>query len=146
MCALLLSTSLLAACIGLTSPPDEGASCQSPADCQDLCSPIGECVLRSSANDIRIRWTVAGVEPSVNAPAPCQGIDALEVRFEPDSLRDESVAFFPVPCENGSVFYPAMPPRFVQVVLTSVDSSGQAISQAIGTVVADAEMQLDLPR
>ena len=45
------------------------------------------------------------------------------------------IAYFPVPCENGTVFYPDMPPRLVQLRLTGFDEFGGTVAQEVRDIV-----------
>lgn len=127
---------LIAGCIGLSpDASDEGASCRQASDCEDICSPVGECVFADSALDIRVSWTINGVAPTPTAPSPCGRIADFELRFESASTRDAVIAYFPVPCENGTVFYPDMPSRLVQIRLIGIDEFGATVAQETREIV-----------
>ena len=113
--ALLLSLGLTGSC----GHSDEGLACISDDDCDDRCSRVGECLTASSSIEIRLSWTVNQQSPSPSRADVCGPIRDLELSFESDSASDETIVYFPVPCELGRVFYDRMPDRLSQVRVTA---------------------------
>lgn len=126
----------LGACFGSSDASDEGKACSHSQECQELCSPLGECVLESTALDIRVNWTINDVTPKPSMPESCGSITNFELRFESESPRDLPIAYFPVPCMTGTVFFPAMPSRIVRVTLSGFDARETFITSETREVIS----------
>ena len=138
---------LIAALFTLTACPpvsDEGESCQNSGDCEFQCSRVGECLSEDGGIEVRIRWTINGMSPSPNAPGVCGDISDFEVLFESSSARD-SIAYFPIPCENGMVYYDQMPPRLLGVHLSGKSESGATLTSSFLPITSrSAELEFQL--
>ncbi len=120
---------LLAGCF--TGPEFTENSCSRDEDCPELCSRIGECLKAEDAISIRANWTIGGLAPSPNAPAPCGGIDAFEVSLESSGERDLLVAYYPVPCDLGQVLYDKMPDRLERMRMSAVHADGTILQEIL---------------
>ncbi len=106
---------------------DEGASCTEDSQCDYKCSRIHECLAEGHEIEIRAQWTINGVAPTPTTPEACGRVANFEFHLESDSVRDESVTYYPVPCELGQVFYDRMPDRLRNLRLTAVDADGNSL-------------------
>jgi hypothetical protein len=122
---------LLSAC---PNSSDEGAACVRDEDCAELCSRVNECLSADSAIEVRLSWTVSGLTPSPSNAGVCGVIEALEVRFESDSLRDEPIIYYPVPCELGRVYYDKMPDSIGVLQVTAIGGDDAVIDVAIRNI------------
>lgn len=136
-----LTLLLLSGCGGGS---DEGAACVRDEDCDGVCSRINECLSADAAIEVRLSWTVAGQTPSPANAAVCGVIDALELRFESDSLRDEPLVYYPVPCNLGRVYYDKMPDSLSELRITAFDESNAVLGVEIRNIESrSSEFQVD---
>lgn len=105
---------------------DEGLYCSDDRQCEFLCSHAQECLGSSGGREIRISWTVNGLPPSPADDSACGAIENFEVRLETDGRRD-ALAYFPVPCNLGQVYYDRMPDRFRNLRILGKDLTGETI-------------------
>jgi hypothetical protein len=133
---------LLAGACGPIS--DTGSYCELDSDCSEVCNRLNECQAASDLISIRIHWTVGGTAPSPGNDEACGRIADFEVRMESDSLRDEPIAYYPVPCSLGQVYYDRMPDRLVSVQLSAVDDAQNILQDEIRILDrVDNELTID---
>jgi hypothetical protein len=120
---------LLLAMVGGGCLAFDSGDCQRDSDCNGECANTGECVAEGTSLEVRIRWTVGGVAPSLDNPAPCGDIDHLEVTFEADDEGDNQT-YAPVPCEAGQITFTRLPPRFARVRVTAIADPDRTVDSA----------------
>lgn len=105
--------------------------CMTDGDCAggEECTRTAECVTEGTALRVVLRWTVAGEAPTPAAPAPCDGIEELEVVFR--GAEAEPERYRPVPCELGQAVYDKMPPRFDRIEVIAYDAAGGPLDSRV---------------
>jgi len=130
-----------------SAPSDDGVFCVQDSDCQSICSPVEECVHPSTAFDVRVSWTINGQAPTVDEATICGDISYFDVQLEDSRANGSLVAYSPVPCSVGQVFYPNIPERLSTVRLVAHAASGVELGAMSGQIrQGDSSIQLRFVR
>jgi len=100
---------LLAGC-PLSTGPSTG-ECQNDGDCAgNVCGRDDFCYPASELREVKTMWTIRGMTAD---PITCRGSSDLMIGFT--GQTEESIAYAPVPCENGQWLMDKLPRTFTAV-------------------------------
>ncbi len=96
--------------------------CRTDRDCGDLvCTRVGDCAASSNVYQLRVEWTVRGLE--ADAAGACSSVGELEIAVE-DPTTDDQHVVRPVPCNAGVFFYDKLPVGFTEVTVSAFSTTG----------------------
>lgn len=107
---------LLAGC-PLTTGPSTG-ECKTDGDCAgNVCGRDDLCYPPAELREVRTTWTIRGMAAD---PVTCSGHSDLMIGFS-GGAGGESLAYAPVPCENGQWLMDKLPRAYSSVELGRKD-------------------------
>src|SRR5215475_13276223 len=112
---------LAASLAGCSLTAGSGSECRNDSQCgDDVCARSGECLPRSSIQQVTVRWTMNGAPADA---ATCASHANLYLQFDSSDYGDY-LRFAQVACRQGSFFVDKLPKRYVQVELGFEGSTG----------------------